>query len=76
MRLAREEVPDKVPIFRRGHAAKILDEYEVHFNTHRPHQARQQLTPDDDPDVVSLPRGQILRRQTVVGVINEFRRAA
>ena len=76
MRSVREEVLDNVLIFDRGQAAKILDEYEVHFNTHRPHQARQQLAPDDDPDVIPLPRGRIHRRQTVAGVVNEYRRTA
>nr|WP_280700152.1 integrase core domain-containing protein [Kitasatospora sp. GP82] len=41
----REECTDRVLLFDRGHAEKILHEYARHFNRHRPHQGRRQLAP-------------------------------
>ncbi len=39
IRSVREECTNRVLIFGRGHAEKILQEYVCHFNTHWPHQA-------------------------------------
>ncbi|GGJ64628.1 hypothetical protein GCM10010121_089100 [Streptomyces brasiliensis] len=55
IRSVREECTNRVLIFDRGHAEKILQEYAHHFNTHRPHQGRNQLAPLDDPNVIPLP---------------------
>jgi hypothetical protein len=76
IRSVREECTDRVLIFDRGHAETILREYAYHFNTHRPHQGRNQLAPLDDPNVIPLPTARIKRRQAVAGLINEYRRAA
>ncbi|MCQ8829948.1 transposase [Streptomyces malaysiensis] len=37
IRSAREECTDRVLLFNRGHAEKILHDYAHHFNSHRPH---------------------------------------
>lgn len=52
IRSAREECTDRVLLFDRGHAEKILHDYAHHFNSHRPHQGRNQLAPNDDPSVI------------------------
>ncbi|WP_326778422.1 hypothetical protein [Streptomyces sp. NBC_01445] len=36
---AREECTDRILLFGRGHAEKILHDYADHFNSHRPHRA-------------------------------------
>ncbi|MFE2733903.1 integrase core domain-containing protein [Streptomyces sp. NPDC059349] len=55
IRSAPQECTNRVLLFDRGHAEKNLDDYADHFNSHRPHQGRNQLAPNDDPDVIPLP---------------------
>jgi hypothetical protein len=76
IRSAREECTDRLLLFDRGHAEKILHDYARHFNSHRPHQGRNQLAPLDDPNVIPLPPIRIERRQAVTGLINEYHRAS
>jgi putative transposase len=76
IRSARQECTDRVLLFDRGHAEKILHDYAHHFNSHRPHQGRNQLAPNDDPNVIPLPAARIERRQAVAGLINEYHRAS
>lgn len=76
IRSARDECTNRLLIFDRGHAEKILHDYARHFNGHRPHQGRNQLAPLDDPDVVPRAAARIERRHAVTGLINEYHRAA
>lgn len=76
IRSVREECTNRVLIFGRGHAEKLLHDYTHHFNNHRPHQGRHQLAPLDDPNVIPLPTARIQRRQAVAGLINEYHRAS
>ncbi|WP_238935552.1 transposase [Saccharopolyspora spinosa] len=76
IRSVREECTNRVLTFDRGHAEKIRQEHACHFNTHRPHQARDQRAPLDDPNVIPLPTARIERRKAVAGLINEYRQAA
>ncbi|MGO4423985.1 integrase core domain-containing protein, partial [Streptomyces sp. MCAF7] len=76
VRSVRGECTDRLLIFDRGHAERVLHDYARHFNGHRPHQARDQLAPLDDPNVIPLPTQRIQRRQAVTGLINEYRRAS
>ena len=46
-----------------------------HFNDHRPHQGRNQLAPNDDPEATPLPHTRIQRRHAVTGLINKYRNA-
>lgn len=43
IRSVREECTDRLLIFDRGHAEKILHDYARRFNGHRAHQGRDQL---------------------------------
>ncbi|MFI0730301.1 integrase core domain-containing protein [Streptomyces sp. NPDC021225] len=76
VRSAREECTDRVLLFDRGHAEKVLYDYARHFNSHRPHQGRGQLAPNDNPNVSPLPAARIKRRKAVAGLINEYHRAS
>jgi putative transposase len=75
IRSVREECTNRLLIYDRRHAEKILHDYARHFNSHRPHQGRNQLVPLDDPNVVPLAAARIERRQAVTGLINEYHRA-
>lgn len=76
VRSVREECLDRLLVYDRGHAERILRDYARHFNAHRPHQGRGQLAPFDDPDVIPLPADRLDRRRAVAGLINEYRRAS
>jgi putative transposase len=77
----RRELLDRVLIVGEGHLRAVLAEYQVHYNTARPHQGIAQRVPDgrhDDgnPNVADLDRERILRKPVLGGLINEYARAA
>jgi putative transposase len=73
------ECLDRMLILGRRHLERILAEYVVHFNEHRPHRSLGQLapltmgspTPIDDPKPAELRR-----RDAAFGLIHEYRLAA
>jgi transposase InsO family protein len=76
----RREMLDHVLIVNEAHARQVLAAYQRHYNTHRPHQARQQLPSDakERPDAtVHDPNARrVLRTRILGGVINEYRYTA
>ncbi|MFF2159764.1 integrase core domain-containing protein [Streptomyces sp. NPDC058175] len=76
VRSVRDECTDRILLYDCGHAEKILRDYAKHFNTHRPHQGRNQLAPHDDPNVIPLATTGMQRRQAVASLINEYHRAS
>jgi putative transposase len=74
----RRELLDRILIFGERHLAQVLRQYVRHYNSHRPHQSRQQLPPDIQAqptrDVADLRF--VRRRPGVAGVINEYHHAA
>lgn len=73
----RREVLDRVLILGQAHLRAILTEYQMHYNTARPHQGIAQRVPDR-PCVtsVSLDTQQIRRKPVLSGLINEYTQAA
>ncbi|MFE4089081.1 integrase core domain-containing protein [Streptomyces sp. YIM B13502] len=73
----RREMPDHVLIVNEAHPRQVLAAYQRHHNTHRPHQARQQLPPDakelPDATVHDLNARRVPRTQILGGVISEYR---
>ena len=64
-----------------AHLRAVLAEYQLHYNTARPHQGIAQRAPDDKPDVpcrvrTDLDTLQIRRRPVLNGLINEYTYAA
>ena len=77
----RRELLDRVLILGEDHLRTVLAEYQVHYNTARPHQGIAQRVPDGKIDgghltVADLDHGRILRRPVLGGLINEYSRAA
>lgn len=77
----RREVLDRILIHNETHAQAVLADYIRHYNQHRPHQARQQLSPDSTAPpapatVIDLQAPRIRRRPVLGGLINEYRHAA
>ncbi|MCF6472385.1 transposase [Nonomuraea sp. MG754425] len=70
VRTVRAECTDRMLIYDERHLRSVLEEYTEHYNTHRPHQSRQQRPPDQDEHVVVPMEGRIQRRTVLSGVIN------
>ena len=77
----RRELLDRVLILGEVHLRAVLDEYQVHYNTARPHQGIAQRVPDGEHDgghitVADLDRERIHRKPILGGLINEYAHAA
>src|SRR5712691_9868809 len=77
----RRELLDRVLIFGERHLRAVLTDYQVHFNTARPHQGIAQRVPDDEPDVpratvTDIDTQQVYRKPVLGGLINEYAHAA
>ena len=80
MRKVRAEVTDRMLIAGLRHLRRVLDEYALHYNEHRPHRGRNLRPPGADeiaPAVVIDVAAPKIRRRRVLGaLINEYGRAA
>ncbi len=77
----RRELLDRVLILGERHLRAVLAEYQVHYNTARPHQGIAQRVPDDERDthpatVTDVDTRQIRRKPVLNGLINEYVHAA
>ncbi|MDT0548709.1 MULTISPECIES: integrase core domain-containing protein [Streptomyces] len=75
-RSVRGECTDRLLIFDRGHAERVLHDYARHFNGHRPHQARDQLVPLDDPNVSTAAQADHSAKQQLSGYADILNRYA
>src|ERR1019366_7918423 len=77
----RRELLDRVLILGERHLRAVLAEYQVHYNTARPHQGIAQRVPDGEHDaprttVTNVDTKQIRRKPVLGGLINEYTHAA
>jgi putative transposase len=73
---ARTELTDRMLIFGERHLRRVLAEYALHYNGHRPHRAWQLRPPRPDHPVPALPARRISRRAVLGGLLNEHEPAA
>ena len=77
----RRELLDRMLVLSEAHLRAVLIEYQVHYNTARPHQGIAQRIPGGDREVPGVtavnPDVQRIHRKPVLsGLINEYTRAA
>jgi transposase InsO family protein len=75
----RRECINRMLIFGRRHLERVLAEYVVHYNEHRPHRALCQLAPltAEPPPPISDPEpSKVHRSDAVFGLIHEYRLVA
>ena len=70
----RRELIDRTLIWNQRHLLKVLRDYEIHHNQHRPHRSLQQAAPLRAlPErVVDLDGLRVQRRDRIGGVIHEY----
>jgi transposase InsO family protein len=77
----RRELLDRVLILGEQHLRAVLTEYQVHYNSGRPHQGIAQRVPDAGrdtplPAMTDLDTRRIRRKPVLSGLINEYMHAA
>jgi putative transposase len=77
----RRELLDRILVLSEAHLRAILIEYQVHYNTARPHQGIAQRVPGPERKVpgvtaVDPDMQRIYRKPVLNGLINEYSRAA
>ena len=73
----RRELLDRALIWNQGHLRRILREYEIHHNQHRPHRSLDAAAPLKPlPEPVDLDQYRLRRLTRAGGLINEYRLVA
>ena len=72
----RRELLDQILIVNQTHLRRVLDEYLIHYNGHRPHRALGQRPPQPAAPAALTAEGSVQRRRILNGLINEYHRAA
>ena len=73
----RRELLDRTLIWNQAHLRRILREYEIHHNQHRPHRSLHGAAPLKPlPEPVNLDQYRVLKQARVGGLINEYRLVA
>lgn len=75
MQSATDEAVDRTLVWHLSHLRRVLAEYEIFYNEHRPHRALGQAAPLKPlPDnVVDLDRFRVARNDRVGGILHEYR---
>jgi putative transposase len=73
----RRELLDRTLVWNQAHLRRILREYEIHHNQHRPHRSLQGAAPLKPlPEPVNLAQYRVRKQPRVGGLINEYRLVA
>jgi putative transposase len=72
----RTELTDRMLIFGEQHLRSVLATYAAHYNTRRPHRARQLRPPRPKSPIPEPVHGRVRRRTILGGLINQYEPAA
>jgi putative transposase len=73
----RREVLDRTLIINQRHAATVLDEYQHHYNSHRPHRTLGQAAPLRPlPQPTTKDPNTVQRRDRLGGLLHEYQQVA
>jgi hypothetical protein len=73
----RRELLDRTLVWNQAHLRRILRDYEIHHNQHRPHRSLHGAAPLKPlPEPIDLDQHRVRRQTRVVGTINEYRLVA
>jgi putative transposase len=72
----RRELLDRILIVNQGHLRRVVEEYLIHYNGHRPHRALGQRPPHPAASAALTTEGPVQRRRILNGLTNEYYRAA
>jgi putative transposase len=73
----RRELLDRTLVWNQNHLRRILREYEIHHNQHRPHRSLHAAAPLKPlPEPVDLAQYRVRKQAHVGGLINEYRLVA
>jgi putative transposase len=73
----RRELLDRILVWNQAHLRRILREYEIHHNQHRPHRFLHSAAPLKPlPEPVNLGQHRVRKQANVSGLINEYRLVA
>ena len=69
----RRELLDRTLVWNQAHLRRILHEYEIHHNQHRPHRFLHAAAPLKPlPDPVNLGQHRVRKQTRLGGLINEY----
>jgi putative transposase len=75
--VCRRELLDRTLVWNQAHLRRILREYEIHHNHHRPHRSLHGAAPLKPlPEPVDLAQYRVRKQTRVSGLINEYRLVA
>jgi putative transposase len=73
----RRELLDRALVWNQAHLRRILRDYEIHHNQHRPHRSLHGAAPLTPlPEPVDLGQHRVRRQTRISGLINEYRLVA
>jgi putative transposase len=73
----RRELLDRTLVWNQAHLRRILGQYEMHHNPHRPHRSLHGAAPLKPlPDPVNLDQHRVRKQTRLGGLINEYRLVA
>jgi putative transposase len=73
----RRELLDRILIINPRHAATVLDEYQHHYNSHRPHRTLGQAAPLRPlPQPTTSETNTVRRRHRLGGLLHEYQQVA
>jgi transposase InsO family protein len=72
----RTGLTDRMLTLSQRHLRTVLTEYVAHYNTRRPHRARQLTPPRPNDSGVDLHDRPVVRRPILGGLINDYQRVA